>query len=51
VRFAETLERVCVDTAGDMIRDLAILVRADHPWLTTNKFLDKLDANLQRAMG
>jgi isocitrate dehydrogenase len=53
VRFSEALERVCVDTveAGDMTRDLAILIRPDHPWLTTNQFLDKLDANLQRAMG
>jgi isocitrate dehydrogenase len=53
VRFAEALERVCIDTveSGDMTRDLAILIRPDHPWLTTNQFLDKLDANLQRAMG
>jgi isocitrate dehydrogenase len=53
VRFAEALERVCIDTgeSGDMTRDLAILIRADHPWLTTNQFLDKLDVNLQRAMG
>jgi isocitrate dehydrogenase len=53
VKFAETLEKVCIDTveAGDMTRDLAILIRADHPWLTTNQFLDKLDQNLQRAMG
>jgi isocitrate dehydrogenase len=52
VRFAEALEKICIDTveAGDMTRDLAILIRADHPWLTTNQFLDKLDANLQRAM-
>jgi isocitrate dehydrogenase len=52
VRFAENLERVCIDTVegGDMTRDLAILIRADHPWLTTNQFLDKLDANLQKAM-
>jgi isocitrate dehydrogenase len=52
VRFAENLERVCVDTveSGDMTRDLAILIRADHPWLTTNQFLDKLDANLRKAM-
>ena len=33
-----------------MTRDLAILINPDHPWLTTNQFLDKLDANLQRAM-
>ncbi|MGH7028960.1 MAG: hypothetical protein ACREEZ_00890 [Stellaceae bacterium] len=29
---------------------LAILIRADHPWLTTNQFLDKLDTNLQKTM-
>jgi isocitrate dehydrogenase len=52
VRFAENLERVCVDTvqSGDVARDLAILIRADHPWLTTNQFLDKLDSNLTKAM-
>jgi hypothetical protein len=46
------LEKICLDTvqSGDMTRDLAILIRADHPWLTTNQFLDKIDANLQRAM-
>src|SRR5260370_38573327 len=53
VRFAETLERVCLDTVepGDMTRDLATLARADHPSLTTNQFLDKLDATLQRPLG
>jgi isocitrate dehydrogenase len=52
VRFAEAFERVCSDTveSGEMIRDLAILIRADHRWLTTNQFLDKLDSNLKRAM-
>ena len=46
-------KKVCIDTVerGDMTRDLAILIRGDHPWLTTNQFLDKLDANLKRAMG
>jgi len=34
-----------------MTRDLAILINPDHPWFTTNQFLDKLDANLRRAMG
>ena len=33
-----------------MTRDLAILIRADHPWLMTNQLLDKLDSNLQKAM-
>jgi isocitrate dehydrogenase len=53
VRFAETLERVCVETVerGDMTRDLAILIGPDHPWLTTHQFLDKIDANLKKAMG
>ena len=52
-RFAATLERVCVDTveSGKMTKDLAILIRADHPFLTTEKFLDAIDQNLQQAMG
>jgi isocitrate dehydrogenase len=52
VRFAEALERVCVDTVegGKMTRDLAILIGPDNPWLTTNQFLDTLDTNLQGAM-
>ncbi len=52
-RFAETLEKVCVDTveAGFMTKDLALLVGPQQSWLTTTDFLDKLDANLRRAMG
>ena len=51
-RFAETLEKVCVDTvqAGFMTKDLAILISPDQPWLTTTKFLDKLDDGLKQAM-
>ncbi|MBL29176.1 MAG: isocitrate dehydrogenase (NADP(+)) [Rhodospirillaceae bacterium] len=51
--FAETLERVCVDTveAGDMTKDLALLIGKDQKWLTTMQFLDKLDQNLKAAMG
>ncbi|MEC8062326.1 MAG: NADP-dependent isocitrate dehydrogenase [Pseudomonadota bacterium] len=50
--FAKTLEKVCIDTveAGDMTKDLALLVSADQPWLTTQQFLAKLDENLQNAM-
>ena len=33
-----------------MTKDLAILVGPDQPWLTTEEFLDKLDANLKAAM-
>ena len=51
-RFAETLERVCVETveSGFMTKDLAILIGPDQQWLTTSQFLDKLDQNLQKAM-
>ncbi|WP_395675234.1 NADP-dependent isocitrate dehydrogenase [Inquilinus sp.] len=53
LRFAETLEKVCVETveAGHMTKDLAILIGPDQPWMTTEQFLDKLDQNLQLAMG
>jgi len=30
--------------------EAADMIRADHPWLTTNQFLDKLDTNQQKAM-
>ncbi len=50
--FAQTLERVCVETveAGFMTKDLALLVGPDQKWLTTTQFLDKLDENLKKAM-
>ncbi|MCA9322252.1 MAG: NADP-dependent isocitrate dehydrogenase [Planctomycetes bacterium] len=52
VDFAETLERVCVETveAGHMTKDLAILIDEKAPWLTTQQFLAKLDENLKAAM-
>jgi isocitrate dehydrogenase len=51
-KFAATLEKVVVGTveAGDMTKDLAILVGADQKWLSTTGFLDKVDANLKTAM-
>jgi isocitrate dehydrogenase len=50
--FAETLERVCVETVegGQMTKDLALLIGKDAPWLTTQDFLAAIDANLQKAM-
>ena len=53
VRFAETLEKVCIDTveSGHMTKDLAVLISPDQPWLTTMKFLDKIDENLKKAVG
>ncbi len=52
-RFADTLERVCIQTveSGFMTKDLALLIGADQPWLSTTGFLDKIDENLQKAMG
>jgi isocitrate dehydrogenase len=51
-RFAETLEQVCVETveAGQMTKDLALLISADSPWLTTQEFLHSLDVNLQKKI-
>ena len=51
--FAEAIETVCVETveAGQMTKDLALLIGPDQPWLTTDEFMDALDANLQKKMG
>ena len=50
--FADTLEKVCIETveAGDMTKDLALLIGPDQPWLSTGKFFDKVDQNLKSAM-
>jgi isocitrate dehydrogenase len=50
--FAETLERVCVETveSGAMTKDLSILISKDQPWLNTQDFLAKIDENLRKAM-
>ena len=50
--FAETLERVCIETveSGKMTKDLARLIDPDHPWQTTQEFLESIDENLQKAM-
>ena len=52
VKFAETLERVCVETVeeGHMTKDLAILVGPDQPWMTTEQFFEAIRANLEKAM-
>jgi isocitrate dehydrogenase len=50
--FAETLERVCVETveSGKMTKDLALLIGPDEPWQTTQEFLASIDENLQKEM-
>ena len=52
VRFAETLERVCVETVegGQMTKDLAILVGPEQPWLTTEQFFEAIVKKLESAM-
>ncbi len=50
--FADTLEKVCVETveAGSMTKDLALLVGDTQGWLTTEGFIDKIAANLAKAL-
>ena len=50
--FARTLERVCVETveSGSMTKDLALLVGDSQGWLTTEGFIDKVAANLDKAL-
>jgi isocitrate dehydrogenase len=52
-KFAETLETVTVATieAGEMTKDLAVLVGPDQGWQSTEGFIDSIDKNLQKAMG
>ncbi|HEX4261660.1 MAG TPA: NADP-dependent isocitrate dehydrogenase [Acetobacteraceae bacterium] len=51
-RFAETLERVCVQTveSGAMTKDLAVLIGREQKWLNTQDFLARIDENLKAAM-
>jgi isocitrate dehydrogenase len=52
MEFADTLERVCVETveSGQMTKDLALLVGPDQPYQTTQEFLAAIDERLQQAM-
>ena len=52
LRFAQTLEKVCVDTVEDgwMTKDLALLVGPDQKWLTTMGYLEKVDDYLNKAL-
>jgi isocitrate dehydrogenase len=51
-KFAETLERVCIETveSGKMTKDLALLISKDQAYLTTEDFLADINENLQKAM-
>ncbi|NQZ14245.1 MAG: NADP-dependent isocitrate dehydrogenase [Alphaproteobacteria bacterium] len=52
VDFADALERACIDTveAGDMTKDLALLVGEGTQWLTTAQYMDKVSANFEKIM-
>ncbi len=51
-KFAETLERVCIETveSGAMTKDLALLVGPDQAWMTTEKFFEAVRLNLDKAI-
>ncbi|HEY2332472.1 MAG TPA: NADP-dependent isocitrate dehydrogenase [Acidimicrobiales bacterium] len=50
--FAEALESVCIEAveAGDMTKDLSLMISKDAPWQTTEEFLAGLDERLQAKM-
>ncbi len=52
VRFAETLERVCIETveSGKMTKDLALLIGPDQAWMTTEQFFEAIRVNLESEM-
>ncbi|MGA1329106.1 MAG: NADP-dependent isocitrate dehydrogenase [Candidatus Nanopelagicales bacterium] len=51
-KFAETLEKVCIQTVeeGKMTKDLSLLIGPDEPYLTTQEFLAAIAENLEKAM-
>ena len=52
VRFAEALERVCIETveSGKMTKDLALLIGPAQPWMTTEQFFEAIVENLETEM-
>lgn len=52
VRFAETLEKVCIRTveSGKMTKDLALLIGPEQSWLTTEQFFEAIVQNLETEM-
>jgi isocitrate dehydrogenase len=52
VKFAETLERVCVATVekGHMTKDLALLIGPGQAWQTTEQFFETVAENLEKEM-
>ena len=52
VKFAETLEKVCIQTveSGQMTKDLALLIGPGQSWLTTEQFFEAIVTNLETEM-
>jgi isocitrate dehydrogenase len=52
IKFSLTLEKVCIDCVenGSMTKDLAILIGPSNKYMTTNQFLDEIDANLRKTL-
>ncbi|WP_039394385.1 NADP-dependent isocitrate dehydrogenase [Novosphingobium sp. MBES04] len=52
IAFAETLERVCIETveSGKMTKDLALLIGPDQSWMTTEQFFEAIVENLEKEM-
>lgn len=50
--FCQTLERACIETveSGKMTRDMAQLISADQPWLTTQEFLRAIKERLEAVL-
>src|SRR6201982_534880 len=58
IKFAETLEKVCVDVveSGKMTKDLAVCLHGNQvtlgkDYLNTEDFLDAIDQNLKKKLG
>ncbi len=51
-KFAETLERVCIETveSGKMTKDLAVLIGPEQAWMTTEQFFEAIVQNLETEM-
>ncbi len=52
VKFADTLEKACIDVveSGRMTKDLATLISPDHPYLTTEAFMDAIEGELKKVL-
>jgi isocitrate dehydrogenase len=51
-QFALILEQVCIQTveSGCMTKDLSVLISKSQRWVTTSKFLERIEENLKKAM-